>query len=470
MTPKDFRQRKPDGNGGWEWRVGNVRRVLYRLTELLAAPADALVFLPEGERDVNSIANLGLVATTNVGGAGKWRSDYNEALRGRHVVVLPNADPPGRKHGAEVAAALEGVAASVVVLELPDLPDKGDVSNWLRAGGTVAQLLALVEEEEAQRSGKPRTAPNRAIAPAVSPISAALRGVEALTEHSAAAEREAVLRALAGAAAGADPLTLGLLREELSRKLGDIGVQSPTALADATLKAGEESTSSSVSLVADCEPWPEVVDGATLLDEITETTLRFVVLPPRAAEAIALWVLHTWCIDAAQISPRLALTSPTKRCGKSTGLKLLALLCKRPLHAANITAAVVFRVIDGHQPTLLVDEADTFLSDNEELRGIINAGHDRATATVARCQGDEHDVTLYRCFAATAIAAIGELPGTITDRSIVIAMRRRAPGEHVEPLRRAQREAPGPSPADAPGGPPTTWTNSPTQHPRSLMA
>jgi len=118
FEPKGFSQRQPDGKGGWKWNLQGVRRVLYRLTELLAADAGETVFVVEGEKDCNLLATLGLVATTNPGGADKWRQEYNEMLRGRHVVIFPDNDGPGRKHAQTVARSLHGTAASVKVVEL----------------------------------------------------------------------------------------------------------------------------------------------------------------------------------------------------------------------------------------------------------------------------------------------------------------------------------------------------------------
>lgn len=144
LNPKGFFQRKPDG-AGWAYRLNGVRRVPYRLPELLAADPRERIYIPEGEKDVERLASLGFVATTNAGGAGKWRDEYSEHLRGRHVAVIPDNDDPGRKHAAQVARSLCGIAASIRILELPDLPPKGDVSNWLDAGGTPEQLRALAE-------------------------------------------------------------------------------------------------------------------------------------------------------------------------------------------------------------------------------------------------------------------------------------------------------------------------------------
>ncbi len=146
FNPKEFRQRRPDGNGSWIWNLDGVRRVPYRLAELVKADRKQLVFVVEGEKDCDNLSKLGLVATTNPGGAGKWKSAYNVSLRGRHVVVLPDNDDPGRKHAKQVAASLKGVAAGIKVVELPGLPEKGDVSDWLDAGGTRDKLLSLVKQ------------------------------------------------------------------------------------------------------------------------------------------------------------------------------------------------------------------------------------------------------------------------------------------------------------------------------------
>jgi putative DNA primase/helicase len=98
-----------------------------------------------------------------------------------------------------------------------------------------------------------------------------------------------------------------------------------------------------------------------------------------------------WVVEAFDISPLLSITSPTKRCGKSTLLDIVALLAPRAVPASNITAASLFRIVEKFSPTLLVDEADTFLGDNDELRGIINSGHRRSSAFVVRTVGDDHE-------------------------------------------------------------------------------
>jgi len=159
---KKFVQRRPDGHGGWIWKTTGVRRVLYRLPELIAADASAQVFIPEGEKDVDNLRRLGLVATCNPEGAGKWGKvdeHARDVLAQRHVVILPDNDESGRKHAEQVAASLRAVAASVRVLDLPGLPNKGDVSDWIAAGGTTAQLLALVDTTAAEPDATSSCAP-----------------------------------------------------------------------------------------------------------------------------------------------------------------------------------------------------------------------------------------------------------------------------------------------------------------------
>jgi len=144
MDPKGFRQRRPNGNGGWIWNIKGVQLVLYRLSELVKRASET-VFICEGEKDVYSLEGLGLLATCNAMGAGKWRPEYSEALRGRSVAILPDNDQAGRKHAAAVVGALLSVAASVRIVELPGLAAKGDVTDWRAAGGTFEGLRQLTE-------------------------------------------------------------------------------------------------------------------------------------------------------------------------------------------------------------------------------------------------------------------------------------------------------------------------------------
>ena len=141
--PKDFKQRRPDGNGGYIWNLNGVIRPLYRLPELMVADPADLVFLVEGEKDVDRLRSLGLVATTSSQGADSWHQTDYSPLIDRHVVLVPDNDTPGQRYAAIVGHDLAGKAASLRLVALPDLPVTGDVSDWLNAGGTVEQLREM---------------------------------------------------------------------------------------------------------------------------------------------------------------------------------------------------------------------------------------------------------------------------------------------------------------------------------------
>lgn len=184
----------------------------------------------------------------------------------------------------------------------------------------------------------------------------------------------------------------------------------------------------------DPEPWQDEVDGAALLDDLATSIRRHVVVSDAERDATTLWVLHAYLIDCFLVSPRLGITSPVKRCGKTTLLDVLSRLVPRALPTANVTAAALFRVVEGYRPTLLVDEAETFLHDNDELRGVLNSGH-RKGGTVLRTVGDDHEPRAFNTFCPTVIALIGHLPDTLHDRAVSIELKRALRSEKVEPYR-----------------------------------
>jgi putative DNA primase/helicase len=194
--------------------------------------------------------------------------------------------------------------------------------------------------------------------------------------------------------------------------------------------------------LADVEPWPESVSGADVLSEVAGTFSQFVALPDGAADALALWTAHTHTFRSFICSPRLNISSPEKGCGKTTLRDVLAVLVPRPLLAENLSVAVLFRVIEAHKPTILADECDSWLRDNDELRGMLNSGHRRGGQAL-RCEGESNEVRAFAVFAPAVLCGIGSLPGTLHDRSIVIRLERAKPGEVRERFdsRRVERES-----------------------------
>jgi hypothetical protein len=189
-------------------------------------------------------------------------------------------------------------------------------------------------------------------------------------------------------------------------------------------------------------PRGEDLDGAALLAEVHAAFTRYVVLPSGvAADAVTLWTAATHAQPAWEHATRLDATSPEKRCGKSRLLDVIEATCHAPLITVNISAAALARSVTDDPPTLILDEADTIFGKGikgdekaETLRGLINAGHQRNRPYIrwnAATRGPENCPT----FAMAALAGIGSLPDTITDRAVVIRMRRRAPGETVAAFR-----------------------------------
>jgi hypothetical protein len=198
-------------------------------------------------------------------------------------------------------------------------------------------------------------------------------------------------------------------------------------------RKSETEEADDTSLVADITPWPEEVEISTVLCEALEVIGEYVHLHVDARVAVVLWALHAHLHDLVSVSPRLAIQSPEKNCGKSTLLEAIALLVPRPLMASSITSASVFRLIEAAKPTLLLDESDQlFRKETAELVAVINSSHRKAGAFVFRTEEKKDggfEPVRFSTWAPIVMAGIRELPATIQDRSLVVRMERALPGE-----------------------------------------
>ena len=267
-------------------------------------------------------------------------------------------------------------------------------------------------------------------------VEGAVAALRALTTETATPDaiREA-LSAFTTMAKSLSPVDRELARDAAISTCKSLGISSRARLVDAAMPAKSTDDTGTALAFSDAERWPDEVAGTDLLDGLLAVVRRHLAILREQAVAVILWIVFSHAHDAFQVSPLLGVVSPEKRCGKSTLLSLLGALVPRPVFAANITPAAVFRIVESVAPSLLVDEADTFLRSSEELRGILNSGHLRRLACVPRCDGDEHEVKLFSTWAPKALACIGTLPSTLEDRAVVVTMRRKAPGETVEALR-----------------------------------
>ncbi len=351
----------PRGRRSWRWKGPPAPQPLFALHRLAARP-DAPVLIVEGEKAADAAQKLfpDHVAVTSPGGsAAAAKADWN-SMEGRRVAIWPDHDQPGARYAKDVTKlATEVGAISVGVVDVPDaFPDGWDVADEPPSGWTPERLRGLLDAAILVETA---AAGDGADTPAPDP------------------DQEAVLAELAAL----PPIEYDRRREDAAKQLG-VRVSTIDAEVDKRRPADADDTANTISLFADPEPWPDKVDGATLLEALAGAFTRHAVLPDGAAAVLALWVVHAHAHDAASISPILGLISPVKRCGKTTALSIVQALSPRALPAANITAAALFRVVEKWSPTVLIDEADTFLRDNDELRGVLNSGHNRATAFVVR--------------------------------------------------------------------------------------
>jgi putative DNA primase/helicase len=400
---------------GTKWIKGKPKgpKIPYRLPELIAAPADAIVYVCEGEQDANNLGKLGLVTTSASEGAGAiWDPALTPWFKDRHVVILPDADAPGRKHAQKVAHALQPVAASLKVVDLyPDRNDASDVSNWLETDSTGENLRKLINE-----------------APLWDPNADSVKVPSADSDEEKIAELAALSELAYQKCRVAEATKLDIRVGELDKLVKKQRAQ-----------AIEDTDTLPHWVVA---PWNAAVDGAELLDDIKKMFRRYIVLPQGADIAIALWVLHAWTYDAGDVSPFIVFVSPTKRCGKSNTMIILYYLTPRSEFTSNISPSALFRRIQDARPTLIIDEGESFLNNNEEMRGILDSGHTKATAYVHRTVeiNGEHKPRRFSTWAPKAIATIGSLKDTLEDRSIIIPLQRKPKTANVARLRKRDND------------------------------
>jgi Protein of unknown function (DUF3631)/CHC2 zinc finger len=340
LEPKGFRFRRPDGNGGWIWNLHGVTKILYHLAEVIATNK---VFVAEGEKDVETLRDLGFIATCNPGGAGKWADEYSKYLTGKKVVVLQDKDVA--KHATQVRL-------------VAPFDDAKDFTEWMERGGTRKGFEKLVSETKPFES------------------------------------------ALAPTATAVESLNDAMLPDDWRAK---------------PLRG----------------VWTVAIPENFFLD--------YLVLPSGIAFVAALWTIATHMFEAFDSFTYLAVTSPTKRCGKTRAGEILELLCARPILSVNLTEAAIFRSIAKEKPTLIIDEAEALRNRESErakyVLSILQSGY-RQGAVVRRCSGRNFEVEKFPVYCPKAILAIGNLPDTLMDRSIVISMRRRLPTEVVARFRR----------------------------------
>jgi hypothetical protein len=347
---KSFRQKRPDPDrpDAWIWNTEGVPVVLYRLPEVLEAIAlRKTILIAEGERKADQLWSWNVPATCCAGGAMKWRVEHSKHLRGADIVLVPDNDDAGWEHIHQVGTALNGIAARIRVLALPDLPPKGDIINWVNNGGTREQLDALVEQ--ARDWQPPPEAPT-----------------DKSKDKAKAAEDE---QQLIDELARLDALDYDKRRNKAAEEMGIRRSTLDDAVGARRAERAERAEQPPLFGYWNVEPWPEPVDTLGLLLSLVERIKQHLILGADAALTVALWVLFAWVHDAAAVhSPILLATSAEANSGKTTLLSLIGFLVPRALLCVEISEATLFRSIEMWQPSIIVDEADVILINNEALR------------------------------------------------------------------------------------------------------
>lgn len=395
---------------------------LYNL-HLIANNPDKTVWLVEGEKCADALTKLGLIATTS-GGATSAKDANWQILAGREVTIWPDNDQAGLQYANDARAKLTSVNATIKQIDVDqlNLPAKGDCVDWLQQFDQYRGRNAMKVDIEALPL----------IADAHSePVSDSLLASDAKVLPQTDDEVIAWLASL-------KPIEYDRIRTEQAKVL-----KVRPATLDSMVKAERENSfNQESSPFADIEPWHEAIAPAQLLDEITNTIQRFIVVDKYQAQTAALWVSACWFIDVIQCAPIALINAPERACGKTQLLTVLARLAPRAAQASGISPSVLFRMIEAYQPTLFIDEVETILKDNEDLRGLINAGHTRDSAKVWRsvAKGDDFEPKQFSVWGMKAIAGINaiKLAETVTSRSIVFELRRKTSSETVERLRRAE--------------------------------
>lgn len=395
---------------------------LYGLERLTVSP-DARVIVTEGESCSDALNKVfakwqktGVIAITSGGAQSAGAADWGP-LANRRVIVWPDNDESGAKYASDVVEALRGVAASVVVLDVAPLnmPPKGDAVDWLKSGGNLDGLMTLIDAT--------RTQPQNPTNPEIE------------TEQPERSDEEAIQWL-----ASLKPLEYDRVRKDQAKALG----VRPTTL-DSMVKAARNEEGEVGRLpFNEVEPYPYPIDPAQLLDEVTDTIKRFIVLDTEQAHAAALWVALTWFIDVVEVAPLAIINAPEKSCGKTQLLTVIGRMAYRPLPASNASASALFRGVELWKPTILIDEADTFFRDNTELHSMVNAGYLR-DGYVLRSEaiGDTFEPRMFSVFSAKALAGIAlekHLPDATMSRGIVFNLRRKLSHESVSRLRHADRD------------------------------
>ncbi len=406
-------------------------RPLYGLVDLLKADPARQVMVVEGEKCRNAVArhSKDAVVVAWMGGGKAWKKTDWTPLYGRDLLLVADGDFEGHDTMKALAEHLDEHCPSITLV-LPPATTKGggdDIADVIKAKGNLeawinehSQPYEREEAVEGLSDLPPLQLPDSDNEDECENLIAKGKDSPGVFFEPEMLDRLSELKRKT-------PDRWINLRARIKRDCRDVPIQELDRAIETRTGGGIHLQGQPVEW-PDLEPWPEPVDGAAALDDVGSVIRQYVHMPEPAVDAVTLWIVHTLLHDKLEISAFLNLTSATRRCGKTLLMEVIGSLVFRPLPVSGkITPAALFRTIELHEPTLLLDETDTFFGDDTELRGIFNGSQRRDSANVMRCVGDDHEPRYFNTWCPKAISGIGGLHDTVRDRSIVIHMERRPP-------------------------------------------
>ena len=371
-----------------EHAPGAVFRMPYSGTS-----TDVVVF--EGYEDTASGYRYGALRCQVLGLPGIGALRHQKLPAGTRVIVVPDGDPEGSAGAKLLQEGIDALLEQKLEVLVVPTPENWDTNRVLCEHGVKGLQLFLKSAEEAAPSEVLRLAK--------------------LSLLDYGRERKAAAKAMG--------ITVAILDQLVERERKKRAARA---------NAGDDWID-----IDEVRPWSTEVDGVELLDDLTAAIHSFVVMTKHQARAIALWVLFTWVFAAASCALKLWVKSTEKRSGKTRLIEILSYLVRNPLLASRMSVAAFYRLIEmKDKPTILLDEFDSWAADNQDLRGILNAGFDKRFASVWICAGDDHKPTEFDVFCPQVVAGIGDVKDTVADRSLKIELTRKLRSESVFKLRR----------------------------------
>jgi len=399
--PKGFSQRRPDGNGDWIWNMKGVNPVPYHLPEIIQAIEPVLIV--EGEKDVENLRRMGFTATTSPMGVGKWRESYNEYLKGKKVILIPDHDKPGNQHCQNIGQSLWGIAKNVKWLELPGLEEKEDISDWIEKGNIKEKLLQLIKEapdfipekyDERGRTGKSVNSILKDRTKSIVPNLIHLVGENDKTKYLFCK----------GGQWHIEEYIVNDNRRYSPKQNLPIKILNPNII--------KRSLNLDISRLA------------TEIDAFIKSYLEM----PFDSDylVLSMWVFHTYIIEKFNTTPILYFYG-VKETGKSRAGEVLSELAFRAQRLTSLTEATLFRSVELFKPALIIDEIKLLgKGGNQGLADLIKTTYKRGlkVSRINLNKYGEDQIEYYDTFTPLVICTTESIPDIIESRCILFIMQK----------------------------------------------